>query len=208
MCIFIEPTGVNHSLNISLQEYFDDSKPINERLIKESELVDKIKDFISVIPQIENDTKESGPKPQLPQYHTAQLPRPANPSNLPQNIHNDSEYNPSSINPQRNPYTGRFEFTNTPHQSHPFGGDFNGDINPFSNGPMGNLMGPEYFQNRQQPNLPEGVPPGARFDPFDPMHPNGPFPKKGKPNMFGVPDPDHLRPPRGGPNDDNIGFGF
>lgn len=40
------------------------------------------------------------------------------------------------------------------------------------------------------------------------VHPNGPFQKKGKPNLFGVPDPDHLKPPRGGPNDNDFGFGF
>lgn len=163
--IFIEPTGKNDSMHISLSEYFDDSKPINERLIKPSELIDKIKYFISSIPQIEANPKNLGPTPQLPQRDTSHLPRPPNSFNEQPNFHNDTNHSPSLINPQINQYTGRYEFVDT-HHNHPFGGDFSGDINPFGNGPAGNMMGPEYFQRPQ--NLPDGVPPNARFDPFDP----------------------------------------
>ncbi|CAN8026831.1 unnamed protein product [Ixodes persulcatus] len=42
------------------------------------------------------------------------------------------------------------------------------------------------------PGLPRGaVPPGARFDPFGPPHPNNP----GNRHTFAGPSPDHLPPP-------------
>uniref|UniRef100_A0A0K8RF26 Proteasome inhibitor PI31 subunit n=1 Tax=Ixodes ricinus TaxID=34613 RepID=A0A0K8RF26_IXORI len=74
------------------------------------------------------------------------------------------------------------------------------DLNPFYTGPGGGMiMDPRQMPRPHHsdpgvgiPGLPRGaVPPGARFDPFGPPHPNNP----GNRHTFAGPSPDHLPPP-------------
>ncbi|EEC13266.1 proteasome inhibitor, putative [Ixodes scapularis] len=74
------------------------------------------------------------------------------------------------------------------------------DLNPFYTGPGGGMiMDPRQIPRPHHsdpgvgiPGLPRGaVPPGARFDPFGPPHPNNP----GNRHTFAGPSPDHLPPP-------------
>jgi hypothetical protein len=84
------------------------------------------------------------------------------------------------------------------------GGAFSGDLAPGGGGfggplPGGNLMGPQHFRPALDPRA--GVPgtvPGARFDPYGPTIPGGPFgsrPGAGGSRSSGEPNPDALPPP-------------
>merc|ERR1712129_98623 len=86
------------------------------------------------------------------------------------------------------------------HINPPYGGGFNGDMDPFVGGGGGNLMGPQQIwqqqqqrnnQNRYDPNNPNGnrppmVPDGARFDPYGP----GPGIGRGRRDLGGFGHPD------------------
>lgn len=59
-----------------------------------------------------------------------------------------------------------------------------GDLDPFGRG-GGMIFSPPNFQGGIGPMRPPGHPPGARFDPINPLNPQ----------RRGDPDPDHFRPP-------------
>lgn len=76
------------------------------------------------------------------------------------------------------------------------------DLLPGHPGAGGMFMDPFHQRHRRPegdfgyPGLPRGaVPPGARFDPFGPVPPDGEMGGNPRSGRFGRPDPDHLRPP-------------
>ncbi|XP_028404331.1 proteasome inhibitor PI31 subunit-like [Dendronephthya gigantea] len=76
------------------------------------------------------------------------------------------------------------------------------DLLPGHPGTGGMFMDPFHQRNRRpegdfgHPGLPRGaVPPGARFDPFGPPHPDGGIGGNPRSGRYGEPGPDHLRPP-------------
>ena len=76
------------------------------------------------------------------------------------------------------------------------------DLLPGHPGAGGMFMDPFHQRHRRPqgdfgyPGLPRGaVPPGARFDPFGPVPPDGGMGGNPRSGRYGGPNPDHLRPP-------------